>query len=240
MRLTVILEFLISGFLLIVGVAALIDSLSENNIVLGFLRGILIGEQGLPESIAVAVGVLFLGFCYAVGTFTNVFIFDYFQRRFMRCRMGKFLNQNPTLKAKASALPSNIRNPNGKENFFLAIDAFLDVYALEYSQTTRLFETSLQRLARGSLFGLLLILIASVNYVTSNFAQEIPPLNTISCAIIILLLVALLYMAGSQFYTSMEDEIDYVSRVFLLTVDRGKHGREAERCASADAGMEPG
>lgn len=240
MRLTVILEFLLSGFLLILGLAALIDSLSENNIVFEFLRGILIGEQQIPESIAVGVGVLFLGFCYVVGTFTNVFIFDHIQRSFMRCRMGKFLNQNPALKTKTSALPSNIKNPKGKENAFLAIDAFLDVHALESSQTTRMLETSLQRLARGSFLGLLLILFASVNYVASNFAQEKPPLNTISCVIIVSLMLALVCMSVSQFYTSVRDEIDYVSRVFLLIADRGKHGEEAGGSASTNVGMEPG
>lgn len=240
MRLTVILEFLLSGFLLIIGVVALIDTLSEKHIVLELLKGILFGDQRPPEGIAVAVGVLFLGLCYVVGTFTNVFIYDHFQRCIMRCRMRKVLDKNPILKSEASALISNIKNPKGKEDIFLAIDAYLDVHALESSVATRSFETSLQRLARGSFLGLVFILSASINYIKWNFAQETPPLSGISCVIIIVLLVALIYMSLAQFWTSVRDEIDYVSRIFLLALDRGKRGRGPEASSSGRARMEPG
>lgn len=225
MRLNVILEFLISGFLLVFGLMACIDSLSEDNAVLTFLKTILMSgqEARLPEGTAIALGILFLGFCYAAGTFSSVLVYDLFQRPRMQAKMQTLLDHNPTLAAAAAALPSNIKTP--EEDIFFTIDSFIDVYALEASKDTRALETSLQRLARGSFFGLALMLVASLIYIYRNVCYNVP--YVLGSIIVVGAIGGLLFGAVRQYRGSVDDEVEYVARIFLIA--NAMSGRDRQR-----------
>ncbi len=231
MQFTVQIEFLLSGVVTIVGFAALLESI-EQNAILGPLSKLFANPQTSLAQDA-AIGTVFLGCSYFVGILVSVAMYDVFLRRRMGAIIGKYLQRDPNLESKVRSLPNyGVCRGDKKDDVYEAIYAFVDVHEPEAVQGRRSFETSIQRLGRGAIPGLLLLLVATI--ISAVWARQYFFHGTVAIILLLFALLALLtYLAYNQMNQSTHDEARYLVEMLALLP------KPQPAVPSAPAGPEP-
>ncbi len=212
MQLSVVVEFLLSGVLSATGLAALLEALQPHSI-LRFVQVLIDQRTRLPDGVIVTAGTVFLGLCYFIGILTSITIYDGLLRPKMKAIMEEVLGRSQVLTARASEMP---HFPIYQDNLYDAVTVFIDVGAPEAVKRRRDFEGSLQRLARGSLPGLLLVCFAGIWRTVS--ARGLDFLQ----AVVLAVCGGLIWMAVGVLLRSMRDEAIYLAGTFAILTEAGQ------------------
>lgn len=198
MRLSVGIEFLLSGALLILGLAGLTETFRPGLLLEPFRELLMTPQTRVHEGVAIAAGTAFLGVCYAVGVLVNVSSYDFLLRSRMQKILARVLKSNQEIMSRIRTLP---HFSMGEDDLYGTLSSYLDTCAPEAVGRRRAFERSLQRLARGSLPGLLVLLFVGIvrvdwSYLVGNYRSDTGYLVISGLALTVL--AVLIVLAGSS------------------------------------------